>query len=146
MRYFDTTLEYALLAAQDLAEHYDRDDPVKASDIARRTSIPSSYLAQILLQLKRAALVKTKRGPSGGYWLMRRPDLITLDEIVLAVEGEGRERPEPHEGGRRAVLALERYLEDGRNRMLSEITLSSFVEEAQNLEENPPQTPDAGQS
>ena len=56
-------------------------------DIAERTGLPQPYLEQILLALKGAGLVRSKRGVGGGYVLAREPDTITLGDIVSAVDG-----------------------------------------------------------
>ena len=56
-------------------------------DIAERTGLPQPYLEQILLALKGAGLVRSKRGVGGGYVLARSPADITLGEIVSAVDG-----------------------------------------------------------
>ena len=60
-------------------------DSVK--EIAERTHLPQPYLEQILLSVKGAGLVRSKRGVGGGYVLARPPDEITLADIVAAVEG-----------------------------------------------------------
>src|SRR4029077_11587014 len=52
-----------------------------------RTNLPQPYLEQILLSVKGAGLVRSKRGVGGGYVLAREPEAITLAEIVAAVEG-----------------------------------------------------------
>jgi Rrf2 family iron-sulfur cluster assembly transcriptional regulator len=56
-------------------------------DIATRTALPQPYLEQILLALKGAGLVKSKRGVGGGYILARPADEIYLSEIISAVDG-----------------------------------------------------------
>ncbi len=56
-------------------------------DIAERTGLPQPYLEQILLALKGAGIVRSKRGVGGGYLLARPPDEIRLSEIVSAVDG-----------------------------------------------------------
>ena len=56
-------------------------------DIAERTGLPQPYLEQILLALKGAGLVRSKRGVGGGYVLARPPDEITVAEILAAVDG-----------------------------------------------------------
>ncbi len=61
--------------------------PTPVRDIAERTGLPQPYLEQILLALKGAGLVKSKRGVGGGYVLAREPDTITLADIIRAVEG-----------------------------------------------------------
>jgi len=56
-------------------------------DIAERTALPQPYLEQILLALKGAGLVRSKRGVGGGYVLARPAEEIRLSEIVSAVDG-----------------------------------------------------------
>ena len=56
-------------------------------DIAERTGLPQPYLEQILLALKGAGLVRSKRGVGGGYVLAKSPDEIRLSEIISAVDG-----------------------------------------------------------
>ena len=70
-------------------------------DIAERTALPQPYLEQILLTLKGAGLVRSKRGVGGGYVLARGAEAITLAEIVSAVDGpiQAGDFGQPHEGG-----------------------------------------------
>ena len=62
--------------------------PVQIKDISRRQEISPRYLEQIFQDLKRAKLVKSRRGPQGGYYLSRKPEEISVAEIILAAEGE----------------------------------------------------------
>ena len=70
-------------------------------DIAERTGLPQPYLEQILLALKGAGLVRSKRGVGGGYVLARDPAEITLAQIVSAVDGPivAGDFGEPHQNG-----------------------------------------------
>jgi Rrf2 family protein len=79
--------DYASRALLSLALHPDREKPTSVRDIAERTGLPQPYLEQILLALKGAGLVRSKRGVGGGYVLARSPAEITLGEIVSAVDG-----------------------------------------------------------
>ncbi len=79
--------DYASRALLSLALHDEGDIPTSVSDIAERTALPQPYLEQILLALKGAGLVRSKRGVGGGYVLARSPEQITLGEIVSAVDG-----------------------------------------------------------
>jgi Rrf2 family iron-sulfur cluster assembly transcriptional regulator len=79
--------DYACRALLSLALHADTAGPTSVRDIAERTALPQPYLEQILLALKGAGLVKSKRGVGGGYVLAREPELIRLSEIVSAVDG-----------------------------------------------------------
>jgi Rrf2 family iron-sulfur cluster assembly transcriptional regulator len=79
--------DYACRALLSLALHADEGGPTSVRDIAERTGLPQPYLEQILLALKGAGLVRSKRGVGGGYILARAPEEIALSEIVSAVEG-----------------------------------------------------------
>jgi Rrf2 family iron-sulfur cluster assembly transcriptional regulator len=83
-------VEYAARAILDLAEHYGQ-GLVRASDIARRCSIPEPFLEQVLLHLRRAGLIRSARGPSGGYELARSAQTISLGDIVRALGEESLE-------------------------------------------------------
>jgi Rrf2 family protein len=88
--------EYAVKALLDLALHAGEDlRPIQ--DIARRQGIPQRYLEQVLLQLKRAGFLVSRRGSAGGYRLGRPPDQITVGAVLRAIEGE----PAGTEAGRR---------------------------------------------
>lgn len=77
---------YAVRAMFDMAYH-GTGQPSKIEDIARRQSVPPRFLEQIFQELKKAGLVRSKRGPRGGYVLRDEPENITIGAIVRAVEG-----------------------------------------------------------
>ena len=77
---------YAVSAMFDLAAH-SKGEPITAEAIAKRQMISRSYLDQLLLKLRRAGLVKTVRGPSGGYKLSKKPSQISVGAIIEATEG-----------------------------------------------------------
>lgn len=79
--------DYACRALLSLALHAGDGMPTSVRDIAERTGLPQPYLEQILLALKGAGLVRSKRGVGGGYVLARPPEEIRLSEIVSAVDG-----------------------------------------------------------
>ncbi len=78
--------DYAARALLSLALH-ESDRPTSVKEIAERTDLPQPYLEQILLAVKGAGLVRSKRGVGGGYVLARPPEEITLAQILSAVEG-----------------------------------------------------------
>lgn len=78
--------EYACLALIDLAQHFD-DDYIKIIDIAERWSIPKKFLEQILMSLKTAGYVKSKKGSEGGYKLTKVPSRISLAEVIRLLDG-----------------------------------------------------------
>ena len=76
---------YALKAVYDLAQHADA--PAQVREVAARQHIPLRFLEQIFQLLKRARLVESKRGPKGGFVLVREPDQVKLGDVLRAVEG-----------------------------------------------------------
>jgi len=92
--------DYASRALLSLALH-GAETPTSVRDIAERTGLPQPYLEQILLALKGAGLVRSKRGVGGGYVLARAPAEISLAQIVSAVDGPiaAGDFGEPHENG-----------------------------------------------
>lgn len=79
--------DYACRALLSLALHQEASGPISVRDIAERTGLPQPYLEQILLALKGAGLVKSKRGVGGGYVLSRPASEIRLSEVISAVDG-----------------------------------------------------------
>jgi Rrf2 family protein len=80
-----TKSRYGLRAMFDIAYNCGP-APAQIQDISRRQQISPRYLEQIFQNLKRAGLLKSKRGPQGGYALSRKPDAITVLEILNATE------------------------------------------------------------
>lgn len=78
--------EYGLRALQDLAAHYG-EGPVPNSTLAERNNIPPRFLEQILLTLKHGQIVRSQKGPQGGYYLARSPEHISLAEAVRLLDG-----------------------------------------------------------
>jgi len=76
---------YAVMAMADLAANQN-DEPVSLNDISLRQNISLSYLEQLFAKLKSEKLVKSFRGPSGGYILEKNPKDITVSNIILAVD------------------------------------------------------------
>ena len=61
--------------------------PASLKAIAEAEGLPLSYLEHIVPKLKRAGLICASRGAHGGYWLARPAEAITMDDVVLALEG-----------------------------------------------------------
>ncbi len=76
---------YAVTAMTDLAAH-SKGDPVSLADIAERQDISLSYLEQLLCKLRKSGLVKSVRGPGGGYRLSRPAAQTRVADIILAVD------------------------------------------------------------
>src|SRR5579872_5670889 len=82
---------YALQALFDLATQI-QGRPVKIADIARRQKIPQKFLELILASLKQGGFVESRRGAEGGYLLARRPEAISVGDVLRFVEGRQEER------------------------------------------------------
>lgn len=79
-------LDYASRALVHLARKHDGESVVRTDSIAQSEAIPSSFLAQILHELKRSGLATSRRGKTGGWRLTKSPSQITLLEVVEALE------------------------------------------------------------
>jgi Rrf2 family protein len=88
--------DYALQAAIELAAAPDRH--VTGEQLARAQIIPGTFLETILTHLRRSNIVRSQRGPDGGFWLARPASEISLAEVIRAVDGQllgvGGEPPE----------------------------------------------------
>ncbi len=79
--------DYALKAILDLSFYYGDNQVIPLSAISERQNIPVKYLEQIMLILKGAGFVDSKRGIGGGFFLLKSPENITIGEIVRLIEG-----------------------------------------------------------
>ena len=82
-----TRSTYGMRAMFDLALCYGQ-GPISVTTIAQREHLTVPYLEQLLNRLRRHGLVESVRGPKGGYLLSKAPAVITVGEIVRALEGE----------------------------------------------------------
>lgn len=76
---------YAVTAMLDLAIRYNK-GPISLAEISERQGISLSYLEQLFTKLRRSELVKSTRGPGGGYSLSRPSDEITVASVITAVD------------------------------------------------------------
>ncbi|MBI4647159.1 MAG: Rrf2 family transcriptional regulator [Bacteroidia bacterium] len=77
---------YSMLALTRLAKEYGK-ETLSISQIAESELIPKRFLESILLELKKNGYLGSKFGKNGGYYLMKRPEDITLLEIIRLFEG-----------------------------------------------------------
>ena len=87
----NATVGYGMAAVAYIAERH-KERPVLAKEISEEYSIPVEYLLKILQQLVRASILRSKRGPQGGFSLAKPPKNVTLLEIIEAVNGPFRNR------------------------------------------------------
>jgi Rrf2 family protein len=113
---------------------------MQAGEIARRQGIPERYLEQMLITLRRGELLRSLRGPRGGYQLTRPANAINLAEVITCLEGR---RHPPAESACSstersadfaAVEQLEQRLQQAQQRILQQTTLAQLLEERQLLQ------------
>jgi Rrf2 family protein len=78
--------DYAVRAVVELAAA-DQGSPRKVDEVAKAQGIPLSFLENILTQLRSAGIVRSQRGPEGGYWLAQPAEELDLARVIRAVEG-----------------------------------------------------------
>jgi Rrf2 family protein len=124
--------EYAIKAVLDLALHRDR-ELIPIQEIAAREAIPQRYLEQVLLSLKRAGILTSKRGSAGGYHLTKAPEEITVGAVLRAVEGtsvpfEPQARPKNGHGD--DLLELWRRIGDAVSQVVDQLTFGELAAQA----------------
>jgi Rrf2 family protein len=78
--------KYAIHALVYLAERYDQ-GPVHIQDISSAQNIPKKFLETILLELRNAQILHSKKGKGGGYYLYRKPEEVNLMDIIRIMDG-----------------------------------------------------------
>jgi Rrf2 family protein len=78
--------DYAVRAVIELAGT-SQQTPRKVDDVAQAQGIPVSFLENILTQLRSSGIVRSQRGPEGGYWLAQPAEQLNLAHVIRAVEG-----------------------------------------------------------
>jgi Rrf2 family transcriptional regulator, cysteine metabolism repressor len=143
---FSTKTLYGLKAILVLAQRYG-EGSMSVSQIAKKEGISIPYLEQILNSLKKRGLVKSVRGPQGGYVLAQKPGDLTLEELFYslepkkAIDGNGAspaaEMDESAIGSRLFWQKLGTSIESG----LSKTTLRDLVDEARRVKKTRQRTP-----
>jgi Rrf2 family cysteine metabolism transcriptional repressor len=77
---------YGLRAMSEFARHFGQ-GPLSLAEVAKRQGISQPYLEQIAIDLRRAGLLRSKRGAQGGYSLSREPESMTAGDVIRALEG-----------------------------------------------------------
>jgi Rrf2 family protein len=127
-------VDYALRACLELAAS--PPGPVKGERIATAQAIPPKFLENILLDLRQAGVVASRRGVEGGYWLARPAEEISVADVIRAVEGPiasvRGERPEnvAYEGSAAALRETWLDLRAAMRTVLEETSLADLVERA----------------
>lgn len=121
--------DYAARALLSLALHGSQ-EPTSVKEIAERTGLPQPYLEQILLAVKGAGLVRSKRGVGGGYVLARPPERISLADILAAVDGPlaGPVAAHDHCEGHCVLQEVWAQVSEATRARLAELTLADLVD------------------
>ena len=137
-----TKSRYGLRALFDMAYNCGT-LPCQIKDISRRQDISPRYLEQIFQSFKKAGILKSKRGPQGGYCLARKPEEITVREILEAAEGDtllvecssGKEKDKGRcgFGGSCVTQGVWRAAGERLNELFSGITLKNLCEQGSDL-------------
>lgn len=123
--------DYALRAVIELAAA--GAGHVTADQLARTQAIPGKFLEAILTQLRRAGLVRSQRGPEGGFWLARPAGEISLADVIRAIDGPllgvRGERPENvgYTGAAEPLQSVWIALRANERAILEEVTLQHIV-------------------
>ena len=135
---FSAKAEYACVAMLELAARSGDPKPARLADVAKTHGIPPRFLVQILLDLKRAGLVASTRGATGGYALARPADDITLLDVLQVID--------PPESPARtddklnptlyvqSVRSLWDRMVDAQQAILKQTTLADLVQRSQGLQ------------
>lgn len=78
--------QYAFRALTHLVEKYDQ-GPVLISEISKKKKIPLKFLENILLELKKAGILDSKKGKGGGYFLIQNPAKVKVAQVIRVVDG-----------------------------------------------------------
>ena len=125
--------DYAVRAVIELADSA-QDSPRKVDEVAQAQSIPVSFLENILTQLRSSGVVRSQRGPEGGYWLARPAEELDLAHVIRAVEGPlvgvRGQRPEEIEytGSAESLQQVWIALRANLRKVLEETTVANVAE------------------
>jgi Rrf2 family cysteine metabolism transcriptional repressor len=81
-----TKVQYGVRAMFEIAKDY-KNGPITIKEISRRQGVSVSYLEQLLNKLRKGGLIKSKKGPGGGYMLSKEPTEVSIGEILNILEG-----------------------------------------------------------
>lgn len=134
--------KYAVLAMLELAFQYNR-KYVSVADLAEKQGISRPFLEKLLLQLKRAGLTKSQRGPDGGYSLALSPAEICIGDIFAVVDGpvdftDCFNPPSPSDVTTFCMSTLLEEIEEGICNVLNANTLQDLCLKARDFKQLPP--------
>ena len=128
--------DYAVRATVELAvAALERPDgpPVKGDDLSHAQQIPVKFLENILVDLRQAGIVNSRRGPEGGYWLAQPADEVSVADVIRAAEGPlasvRGEKPEDlgYEGAAASLREVWVALRSSLRDVLEHVTLADIA-------------------
>jgi len=128
---FSAKTEYGLVSLLELAAIHSQGGVLQVAEIAARQGIPDRYLEQMLTSLRRGRILRSIRGPRGGYQLARPPGEIQIAEVVRCLEGESGSRSSASRQTAEfeVIGTLEDRLEAARLGILEATTLQALLDE-----------------
>jgi Rrf2 family protein len=136
--------KYAIKALGRLGRNYGK-DCLFTKDIAQKENIPKKFLEQILLELKHAHMVNSKRGVGGGYYLLKNPKDISVADVYRLFDGaialvpcvslNFYEKCDDCKSEKECILRNEFIkIREGARVVMSKTTIQSFLQQAKKLE------------
>ena len=131
--------DYGLRAVLELSMEFGQ-GTIQSADIASRQNIPESYLVQLLNQLRKAGLIRSVRGPRGGHELVRRPEDLTVGDVVAVLDGPldllGRGEDRPSSGADELFRGVWTDVESAINGVVSSISFAELSAKYQKRKSN----------
>ena len=128
-------VQYGIVSLIELATIHGQGGVLQVAEIAQRQNIPDRYLEQMLTSLRRARILRSIRGPKGGYQLARPPAEVQVQEVVAALEGEtaARSSNERNSAEFDVLSSLENRLEAARSDILIGTSLQDLLDQRDQL-------------
>ena len=132
---------YGLKIMYELALNYG-EGPMPLKEVAKRQQLSETYLEQLIAHLKKAGLVKSIRGAQGGYELIRKPEEISVGEIIRTLEGPLApsecvmvDEPECTKAENCVTRLIWEKIMEGINNVVDSITLNDMVNDYYKLKQ-----------
>lgn len=118
-----------------LASRYAKGGLSQTEELAEVEKVPAQFLAQILGDLRKAGLVESRRGRNGGHGLARPPEVITVRDVIAAIEGEVFLQHDARQEG--ASVHVVQGVWSKMNRILEEESKAATMQQLANLGQIP---------
>ena len=131
--------DYGLRAVLELSVAYGR-GTMQSADIAASQNIPESYLVQLLNQLRKSGIIRSVRGPRGGHELVRRPEDLTVRDVLSVLDGPldllGRGEDRPSSGSDELFREVWSDVESAINHVVTSVTFAELSTRHKNRQSN----------